>query len=142
MKQFVLPFLGILLFVCIPSCRYFEEENSKSDYLSSCDEIVVENGYLYFKTEDSFKDYINSLSDAPNTRSAAGVTCIPGFVSIESRKLQIQTRTSLTEPADDMTKEEYDTYKAESLLIDPVLTSVVDTNLVVRVEDKLFKFRK
>lgn len=111
------------------------EENN-----SIYNEIQVVDGHLHFGTSESFEKYLSFISDNPNvatTKSLHFPSDITGFTSLASMKTVYETKAY--DELENMTDTEFAVHKAEELLIDPILTHVLDTSLTIGVEDKIYK---
>ena len=113
-----------------------------------------QGGYLIFKDQKSFNNCIEEIKQEESkhqslTRSyIASYTSIPkNFKSIAYLKDKnlhptrgVNTNQGTNDETDeDMTLDEFNIMKAEDILIDPVLTNVMDTTLRIQVGDTLYK---
>lgn len=107
--------------------------------------IEVKDGYLSFASNDVFQEYLTSLEEGGNSEIAStrsGKGKIKGFTSIASLKetyLASTRTTSADEEEEEMSQDEFNLMKAEELLVDPILTEVMDTTLRIKIEDRIFK---
>lgn len=108
-------------------------------------EIKVVDGHLSFPTNECLESFLSDVIDGEeNCQTKSSFTSyvpeFPGFTSIANRKTHLQTKSSVTSgDCDEMTQEEYEIMLLEKLLIDPVLTNVVDTSMVIDVEGRTYK---
>ena len=95
-----------------------------------------------FPSTQSLKDYLTQIIEneggSPKTKSSISGVGIPGFVSLADRIINERERTKAMEQ-EEMSIDEFRVYRAEELLLDPVLAHVVDTSLVIGVENKIYK---
>lgn len=148
-KAFSMCSITAFMFACSQEDNFEYETNGHNREQESFfnGEIEVhQDGYLSFKSDEVFKDYINLINEKQNgVLTRASQLTIPGFTSIASLKERIElTRSENGSIEDDgeleeMTQEEFNTMKAEDLLHDPVLTEVLDTTLRIKVEDRIYK---
>lgn len=134
---------SLLLILTLLSACLKQEIPVNSNTLSINEsEISVVDGHLRFSTSQSFQEYISTLIDLENcegeTKAANNTPKIPGFTSLAEMIRHPQTK-GLNTSDEEMSIHEFRIYKAESLLIDPILTHVMDTTLTIEVEDRLFK---
>ena len=143
----------MLFITCSTSCTKDEIQTcgveNQSETLANVE--VTDGGYLSFPNQVLFDSYIEELRDSESSVKT-GVTRsnkfnlgdLSGFKSIANIQEQYySTRASIAESSDDddeeMTLDEFNALKAEDILVDPVLTQVMDTTLRVQIGDRLYK---
>ncbi len=147
-------FFATLMLLIVASCNTMTEEDD-------CELIeiaqVVEsyeqspNGYLRFSNSDMLEQYMDSCCNGNSEETSISLSkkiCSGGFVSIadlskryEHKKYAI-SKACVGESDDDdeeMSVDEYNLMKTESLLFDNNLTYVLDTTLRICVEGVLYK---
>ena len=139
---------SISLLICITSCS---EDAITIDNVESTESAtnkmieVTEDGYLNFKSQAAFDDYINSISDVKGTfttRSAhAGLA---GFTSLNELQKNLTTLSTRSEDIDEEgieegNEDEYRLSIAQELIKDDVLNNVLDTTLRVSIADRFYK---
>jgi len=108
-------------------------------------EISVVDGYLNFPTDEIFKEYITGLNESSSMQTKStqlqSLKSVQGFKSISDLKNDIDTGTKSATTSDDeeMTLDEYRVMMAENLLLDPLLTEVMDTTLRIGVAGRIYK---
>lgn len=127
--------LSIFLLPFFFSCHK-EEPIQLNETGQPLNDISVVNGHLCFSTADALEQYINgSNSGVLRTKSLGN--SIPGFTSISERKAAlVNTRAGEME---EMTEEEFNLMRCENLLADPALYDIFDMDLVIEVENKVYK---
>lgn len=140
-------FILVLFAIFMASCQQDEilqTNTGETDQdLVTNENIEVKDGYLNFATEASFENFILSLesdSDTPSVSTRSGVCRFKGFTPIAELRKQIpSTRSSKGEEDEEMSVDEYNIMKAENLLIDPILTNIMDTTLRVGIEGRVYQ---
>lgn len=144
-KTFFLLPLAVTIVACQQDDLLSERVIANNEQAISINGVQIEKGYLSFASNDAFQEYLISLekendSDLISTRSIGRK--IQGFTSVASLKESILVATKGQGEVledEEMTEDEFNVMKAEELLVDPILTEVMDTTLRVKVEDRLFK---
>ena len=130
----------LLLFsLLVISCSKFDPALINKDNKDLNNEITVEDGHLHFASSAILRSYLDSFlqTDGFCTKST-DYPSVDGFISLAEREKRILSK-AWEDAEEEMTPEEYAVYEAEELLIDPILTNVLDTSLVISVEDKVYK---
>ena len=116
-----------------------------NDTITSNPEIsITSEGYLNFATQEAFDNLITHL-DSSGTKSfstkSAKISAISSFSSIAVMKTSGLLKSSEVDD-EEMTADEYNVMKAEDLLVDPVLTNVMDTTLRIGIAGTLYKINE
>lgn len=111
--------------------------------------IRVQDGYLAFQNQITFDSIVEKLRDAAHTvtiptRGAQNnpYDLLPShFISIAKTKENAHkaTRVISEEESEEITLDEYNAMKAENILVDPLLTHLMDTTLRIQIADTLYK---
>lgn len=132
---------------------------SKSEYESQLD--LNDENYLVFPDQKSFEDAIKYIEENEGSalRTASGISFTqPGnFKSVSSLKRELindinnlnrplrgdatslrSTDSSSLADLEEMTKEEFDIFKAEELLLEPAFYELMDTTMRVQISDTLY----
>lgn len=121
-----------------------QTESKNSDTISSNSGIsVTSEGYLNFATQEAFENLISQLDSAGTNNSStksSKILAIDGFNSIAVLKNSELKSSELDD--EEMTADEYNVMRAENLLVDPVLTNVMDTTLRIGIAGQLYKINE
>jgi hypothetical protein len=106
---------------------------------------VTEEGHLSFSTESDFENFIKEVLAFENgyesgLRSSFSKPRIAGFVSLSDMTFE-QLRSSNSDD-EEMTLDEFNAMTANELLIDPVLSAVMDTTLRIEVGGNIFQINE
>ena len=113
--------------------------------------IKKDSEYLKFASEDDFKSFLENINEdntETSLRSSKNKAIIYkpiGFKSIAERKRETKTnqlRSDSEDEIEEMTEDEYNLMRAENLLLDPILTEVMDTTLRIGIAQNLYKITK
>lgn len=144
MKKYFL--LLCIIVMCITSCNSDDDLNSsvpKPNKTGNIGEITLEDGYLKFASERTFEDFIKGLNVAETQTKSLSLQLPRGFVSISSMQNMEEFRTKSVSGYDDadeeMNEDEYKIMVSENLLLDPILTEIMDTTLRVNIADRIYK---
>lgn len=124
--------------IFLASCN--KEEVISVEVPLECAEVECESGHLNFATTRAFEEHIAGIAwnvSGYATKSSSRLSIPAEFVSIADRKRNLALTKSSS--SGEMSPEEYEIMLAESLLVDPVLTEVLDTDLTIGVEDRIYK---
>ena len=96
------------------------------------DGVSVVDSYLHFDSVEAVESYLDDVSLGTARRLPSG------FVSVRDRsnRIPVETRSAANF---EMTAEEYAVHHAEELLVAPALFSIMDTDLLVGVGDRIYK---
>lgn len=154
LHKLILPLFFIMGIFCLASCSNDEmSETTNETEKTTSQNVKVTNGYLDFNNQNAFNSYVNKLrenensSSNTNTRALAeqsNLMKIKGFTSIADtkKKVNISTRGSNDDADEEMTTDEFNIMKAENILVDPLLTQVMDTTLRIQIGEQLYKVTK
>lgn len=154
LHKLILPLFFIIGIFCLASCSNDEiSETTNETEKTNSQEVKVTNGYLDFNSQNAFNSYVNKLrenensSSNTNTRALAeqsNLIKIKGFTSIADIKknVNISTRGSNDDADEEMTTDEFNVMKSENILVDPLLTQVMDTTLRIQIGEQLYKITK
>lgn len=155
MKKLIL-FNCILLGLFFSSCTDDVETTSPNQNTNeglANDGIKVKDGYLEFSSNEVFQDFITQLDNESDgnymvgTRSLSAKSrlSIDGFKPLARLKSEISSTTRSMGSADgsdqdeEMNQDEFNIMTAENLLLDPILTEVMDTTLRIGIADRIYK---
>lgn len=148
MKKYLFLFmiLGLLFNSCTNDDDFSPQKTVDEETPSTKINVKSVDGYLKFASDADLKNFLSVLEEENGslTKSvSSGLTNIEGFKSLSVLKKELQSSSkvkALSEDEDEeMTVDEYNVMTAENLLLDPVLTEVMDTTLRIGVGDRVFK---
>lgn len=148
LNLFLITGLSVALFSCsdnVDDVASVSNQITPTNQQTQKQSIEVENGYLKFANDSVFKDCINKIETDQNSNSSTRAGSkqkfsVPGFTSISQLEDLPKTRSAAEDDLDEeMSQDEFNTMKASNLLIDPVLTEVMDTTLRIKISDVLYK---
>ncbi|MBQ7222019.1 MAG: hypothetical protein IJS02_00945 [Bacteroidales bacterium] len=136
MKRILNVLAAFSLFALVSCAK--DEVIAAPEHAAPAGEICVVDGHLEFQSDDAFESYFTSLitQNLSSTKSVISGN-LNGFKSIRQRKEEL----SLTKGGDseEMTEEEYELMIAENLLLDPALAEVMDCDLSIAINGRLYK---
>ena len=130
----LIPFLAAFL---ISSCeKAVDGIGGIDEAVQQVEHVTLVGNHLHFDSQGSFDDFLGSMSDDGSTTKATGV-CLPnGFVSVRDRLSSCRTKS---DAGAEVTKDEYLADRAVMLLVEPKLSYLMDTTLVIGVGQCTYK---
>lgn len=130
MKEFHIILAAFAAAVAVAACGKAEPVPAVQD--EGTGKVRVVDSYLRFEDGDALMGFLEGVE------SGVEPAVPEGFVSVRERgrRLAAETRAVRTF---EMTEEEFQVHRAEQLLVDPALFSVMDTDLTVGVGDRIYK---
>lgn len=154
MKKIYLYIIALLMGITSCSEDILMEKTDSKDEPSNNMVEVTKDGYLDFKTQSAFENYISLLRDeesSPVTRNSYTPKLI-GFTSLNDLQKTLETVSNRSvdsndedceenceEDCEEGSEDEYHLSVAQDLIKDDVLTNVLDTTLRISIADRFYK---